>query len=166
MDLVPQTETVWFREVEHDDFEYGRILADAWEKAVGLAVIEQDIVVRKDVVDAFLNCEHEWCCFVYPWTVCIGPAMGCSRWAASFQERYPDAMEEALQLPGGHGPGHFRSVDFVLFRDVLAGKYGEQPHCHLPPVEHLSDRQALQPDVDSTPLLEIPSWYGAARSPA
>lgn len=163
MDHVPQTEHVRFDPVDDDPLAYGRILADLWDVAEGLAVVEQDIVIRPDVVDAFLNCPEPWCCYPYECRSSVIPMLGCTRFDSKFLCSYPDAMEEALTLPGGYGPGHYRSVDYSLFRDVLALKHGLQPHCHLPPVEHLNEQQRLSPLVSQEPVLTIDHSYGLGR---
>lgn len=136
-----------------DEFEYGRIIADYWKQGDDFAIVEPDIVIRKDVTHAFLNCECEYGCFPYAWTTNIGPALGCTWFRAAFLERYPTAVKEALREPIS-----WRQFDVVLMRHVLARKYGEQPHVHLPAVEHLNEAKKLLPEADPTPMMSVPHW--------
>lgn len=135
----------------YDPFAYGEVLALQWGFGEDFAVIEQDIVIRPDVVEAFANCPEAYCAFPYAWTTNVGPALGCTRFRADFLQRYPNAMQFVLDMHIS-----YRQLDVVLMRRILAKQFGEQPHVHLPPVEHLNPLQRLRPDADPTPMLSVP----------
>lgn len=134
-----------------DDFAYGEALAEVWAQGKRFAVVEPDIVIRDDVADAFVNCDHGYCAFPYAWTTNVGPALGCTWFSEEFIAKFPNVMREAVD----HNVS-YRQFDAVFMRWVLARKYRQQPHVHLPPVEHLNARQALLPGFDPTPLMEVP----------
>lgn len=135
-----------------DDTAYGREIAKLWGNG-DFAIVEPDIVIRKDVAEAFENCSCGYGAFPYPWTTNVGPALGCTWFRQSFMDKYPAAVEEA-----GPRSISWRQFDVVLMRHVLARKYGEQPHVHLPPVVHLNEEKQLLPDADPTPMMEVPLW--------
>lgn len=136
-----------------DQFAYGRILRELWEAGEDLAIVEPDIVVRADVCESFLNCPELYCAWPYQWLTNVGPALGCTRFRSEFLKKYPDVMVkvEAQNVT-------WRQLDVVLMRHVLAREYGEQPHIHLPPVEHLNPKKQLLPDADPTPMTHVPHW--------
>lgn len=136
-----------------DLFAYGRILKEQWEAKEDFAVVEPDIVIRKDVANAFLNCPELYCVFPYAWLTDIGPALGCTRFRKEFLEKYPDAMKETLAQNVT-----WTQLDVVLMRHVLARKHGQQPHVHLPEVEHLNPKKQLLPDANKKPMLHVPHW--------
>lgn len=136
-----------------DPFAYGKILKELWEAGEGFAVVEPDIVIRKDVADVFLNCPEPYCAFEYAWLTNIGAALGCTRFGSEFLLKYPTAMAETLAQNVS-----WRQLDVVLMRHILARKYREQPHLHCPPVEHLNPNKQLLPNADSTPLGYVPEW--------
>lgn len=140
-----------------DPYHYGSHIAWEWNDArhqnQALAIVEQDIVIRPDVTDAFLHHEADYIAFPYAWTTNIGPALGCTRWSHAFLERHPRAAERAAAR---HVT--YRQFDVVLMRHVLARELGEQPTVLLPPVEHLNEAKALLPGADPTPMTEVPLW--------
>ena len=136
-----------------DETAYGRQIAKLWRQEESFAIVEPDIVIRGDVVDAFENCTCEYGAFPYPWKTNVGPALGCTWFRDSFITKYPSAVEQA-----GPRSISWRQFDVVFMRHVLVRKYGEQPHVHLPPVVHLNEAKQLLPDADPTPMLEVPEW--------
>ena len=145
-----------FEYVGDDDYAYGRALERRWAHGVGFAVVEQDIVIRQDVVDAFDECPEPYCCFPYAWTTDIGPALGCTRFRSELLSAHPEAMRDAVATPSAYGqPGHWRQIDVYLMRRILRDRHGLQPHVHLPPVEHLNEAKRLRDGADPTPVLEV-----------
>lgn len=137
-----------------DDFRaYGDALQGEWWRREGFAVVEPDIVIRPDVADAFIDCPEPYCAFPYPWLTDVGPALGCTRFRREFLEAFPTAMDE-VQAEGVS----WQQVDVVLMRHVLARKYGQQPHVHLPAVEHLNPAKQLLPEASPVPLMQVPHW--------
>lgn len=134
----------------HDPRAYGREIAARWY-GQGLAIVEPDIVVRPDVLDAFVNCPEPYCAFPYDLSTDVMCALGCTRFSADFIARYPSLMREAV----GENVSWFQ-FDIVVQRKLLVDRYGEQPHVHLPKVEHLNELKALRPDANPEPLMSIP----------
>lgn len=120
-----------------DDFGYGRLIASLWLSLVDFVVVEHDIVIRQDVVDAFEDCPETYCAFPYPWTTNVGPALGCTRFRRRLLHDLPHAAQDATSVG-------YRQYDYHLIRVELGRKYGRAPHLHLPPVEHLNPEQALR----------------------
>ena len=143
-----------FVEIPTDDvFAYGNVIARYWSEGKDFAVVEPDIVVRADVIDAFRTCPEGYCAFPYPWLTDIGPALGCTRFRHSFIAKYPTAVEEVIRQNIA-----WNQFDVVFMRHILARKYGEQPHVHLPPVQHLNERKQLMEGASTTPLMSVPHW--------
>jgi hypothetical protein len=136
-----------------DPFAYGKVLRDYWNAGTGFFVVEPDIVIRADVVEAALWCECPYGCFPYPWLTDIGPALGCTWFRGSFTKKYPKAMDEVL-----NSRVSWKQLDVTLMRTILAKQYGEQPHVHLPPVAHLNEEKALLASANPVPLMEVPTW--------
>lgn len=138
-----------------DVFGYGKTLQKHWEQGEDFAIVEPDIVIRKDVADAFLNCPYAYCCFPYAWVTNIGPALGCTRFRTEFLRDHPTAMREATNTGVS-----WRQLDVVLQRHILWGVHKEQPHVHLPPVEHLNEAKQLMEGADPTPMMAVPTDIG------
>lgn len=140
-----------------DDTDYGRVLAAHWTQCVldglALAIVEPDIVVRPDVIDAFLNCPCEYGGFPYSWGPEVGIALGCTRFRAEFIQRYPDLMARAVAKGVG-----WQQFDVVVQRHLLVREHGEQPHICGATVEHLNPLKQLRPDGNPTPLASLPAW--------
>lgn len=136
-----------------DETAYPRILAELWKEKQDFAVVEPDIVIREDVARAFLTCPCEYGAFPYAWTTDVGPALGCTWFRAAFLEKYPEAMSNVLRKRIS-----WRQLDVVLMRHVLAREYGEQPHVHLPQVQHLNESKKLLPEANPQPLMSVPHW--------
>lgn len=132
---------------------YGRILRDYWEAGDDFMVIEPDIVIRKDVADAFINCPCVYGCFPYNWLTDCGAALGCTWFRKEILQAVPDAMArvQAQNVT-------WRQVDVILMRHVLAREHGHQPHIHLPPVKHLNPNKELLPEANPEPLTYVPHW--------
>ena len=137
-------------------FDYGRRLGTWWDLAYlggnDLAIVEPDIVIRADVADAFLNCPGTYCAYPYDLQTDVMPALGCTRFRHEFIARYPDAMQQAVDTGVG-----FRQFDVAFQRYVLVGQHGEQPHVHLPKVEHLNEAKRLLPEANPEPLMMLPA---------
>lgn len=143
--------------VGDDDYAYGRLLREVWAEGQTICIVEHDILPWPGALEQLAGCDHDYCAFPYPWTTTVGPAMGCTKFSADFLLTYPHAVEIATRIPSNYGePGHWKQLDVWLQAAVLRDFYGEQPHCHLPPVAHLNEAQALL-DVhkDSPPVLSV-----------
>ena len=125
-----------FRSVAGDAHDYACLVTEWWERGSDFALVEHDIVIRADVVEAFETCPEPWCAFPYEWTTNIGPALGCTRFRSALMKERPEAARMALR----EAP-HFRQFGWYLTERALEGHH---PHLHLPCVEHLNEEQRLQ----------------------
>lgn len=130
---------------------YERIIREYWEAGEDFAVVEPDIVIREDVAEAFQLCPCKYGCFPYNWVTDVGPALGCTWFRSELLHQYPDAMAKVSSKNIS-----WKQLDVVLMRHVLAREYGEQPHVHLPAVQHLN--KPLLPEANPEPLLSVPHW--------
>lgn len=148
-----------YRDVTDDpERAYGRIVAELWRAGTDFAVVEHDIVVRADVIEAFDECAELYCAFPYAWTTNVGPALGCTRFRGELLRGHPSAAAALPALP-------FRQVDYQLMRVELARVRGIRPHLHLPPVEHLNLSQQLLAPFDQLTLEEHLSALGWTIDP-
>jgi len=147
---------VEFVKLDADDaYAYGKLIEDLWANQEDFALVEQDIVIRPDVVNAFLQCQYFYCAFPYAWSTNIGPALGCTRFRRTLMHAYPNTAKEATA-----SGTTWKQLDVVFMRRVLAGKYKVQPHVHVPPVEHLNEEKKLLPEADPAPMLSVPADIG------
>lgn len=151
--LATYEDTRFVQLPKEDQQAYGRLLAANWNKGQSLAIVEQDIVVRPDIIEAFRNHPEGYICFPYPWRTDIGPALGCVRWSSEFMEAHPTVMDEAVAQNVS-----YLQFDVVLMRHILVRRYGIQPTVLLPPAEHLNEAKALLPEASREPLMSLPAW--------
>lgn len=137
-----------------DPLAYGVAIRELWLYAIDqgedLCLIEQDIEVGPSTLFDFRACQHPYCGAPYPWTSDVGVAMGCTRFRHSFLQEHVVALDEALATAP-----HFRQLDVVFQRRVLAEKYGQQPHVHAPVVHH-NPEKALRPGASPVPIEGVP----------
>lgn len=134
-------------DVRGSDFAYGYALQDHWEAGSDLVNIEQDNIVRADVLAEFAECPEPWCVFPYrlEWFSCDF-AIGCVRWrkelmaAVPFETvrdigvgicRWSDASGGSCNPVDGHCWRHF---DYSFFYALTEA--GFRRHVHGPMVEH------------------------------
>lgn len=144
LDRYGRDHDVVYCDVSGSDTAYCELLALEWSRGETVAVIEQDIVVGRETLDGFEACPRPYCAAPYPWTVAVGPALGCTRFGASLLAMVPDAMERVAARPTNWGPpGHWRQLDVALLGWILRDEEGLQPHVHLPAVQHANSSKKL-----------------------
>lgn len=146
--------TVEYVDVSRIDTAYSELVCDLWRQGESFAIVEHDIVVRPDVLEAFVTDTAPFIAYPYAWTTNIGPALGCDRWSSDFLAAYPTAAEEAANVQGAYGRGHWREFDYWLIRLILEERYGQVPKLGLPPVEHLNDEKRIAPQFEHLTLGE------------
>jgi hypothetical protein len=67
-----------------DELQYWREFRDRWNGINDLMVVEQDIVIRPEIITAFESCESQWC--VYPYSG-LTESLGCTRFRKEMQEK-------------------------------------------------------------------------------
>lgn len=135
-------------DVTGSDHAYADLLRDLWSQEETFCLIEHDVVVNPDTLDSLADCECGYCAVPYPLIFYVAPALGCTKFSTAFIRRFPDAMERVMRIPtqietdpgvvAVGAPGHWKQLDLILIRTILVGRYGQQPHVHLPPVQNLS----------------------------
>lgn len=161
---VPPGDAVRLLGVAHDETAYAHHLIESWDYAKGsksgLAIVEQDNILRADIAETFRVSPHGWVAYPYAWTTNVGPALGMTRFSGEFIARYPDAMREAASMSNAGyymvgskppennptGAGHWKQVGYLLTDRVLRD-HGERPVVYLPRCEHLNEAQTLLPEV-------------------
>ena len=135
--VLADVDIVW-REIDSSDTTaYARILVEAWSWEGDLVVVEQDIGVRRDVLEAFQECRQPWCGNPYPIGKQLLVCLGCTRFTATLKATLPDLMAEAaaVEADGGMVPaGDWRRMDIRI--GALLEAHGHNRHPHLPAVEH------------------------------
>ncbi len=138
---VVQALTGWdvaFVDVSGSDEAYWELLASLWAKGRTFVVIEHDIVVRPDTLDALLECHEPWCSFQVPYVGRVYAGLSCAKFSASLIARHPDALERVGEMSDeDHPAGHWCRLDSWLQTVLNPG--GEEMHVHGPPLEHLRD---------------------------
>ena len=136
---------VTYEYVGHSDTAYPEMIARLFSEGNAFLNVEHDVVPDKACLRAMVRCHEPFCAAPYEWTTNVGPALGCTKFSGDFLADFPTAAAEALG-------GSFRQFDYVLMRTVLAGKYRQRPHVHLPPAEHLNPAQQLVAPFDELSL--------------
>ncbi len=79
---------------------YYAALSELWERGETFALLEHDVVCRRDVVQAFEECPEPWCAFGYS-DICHESCMeawsntlGCTRFRKEIIEAVPDACKD------------------------------------------------------------------------
>lgn len=167
---LKEAHPVVFHDVTGSDTAYAELLVRLWQEGEAFAIVEHDVVVRPDVLQAFDACPEPYCAFPYELGLYVAPALGCTRFRAELLERIPDAAERAARTPSVWGaPGHWRQLDVALLGWVLRDEEGLQPHVHVPPVEHLHAEKRLHPMFETDPVVAEyiagtpAAWERAAR---
>ena len=142
-------------DVSSDDYAYWRLVSDVWAAAQDTIFVEHDVIVRRDVIEAFESCPRDWCVFSYDYPLAaMGLAkdrrlfspLGCSRFRASVMEGWPDAC-------GSRPVRWWNTADRLGAGLLLRWKPAPRPHIHQPPVEHLNRGEHGPPWKRSRPEL-------------
>lgn len=79
----------------HDDFAYGRLLAELWAQPGDLCLVEHDVEVNQDTLAGFESCSHPWCSAPYwvrPGVVVDG--LGCCRFREELRRMVPAPTQD------------------------------------------------------------------------
>lgn len=143
-----------FVRLNPDDYQsYPKLLARLWKEQESFFIVEQDIVIRWDVSEGVLGCGCLYGAFPYPWLTDVGPALGCTWFYREFISQYPEVMETIMRMNIA-----WNQLDVVLMRHLLVREHHQQPHVHVPPVEHLNELKRLMPSANPNPLTSLPAW--------
>ncbi len=140
------TNPIEYIDTSTSDTAYAELIMHLWKTSPdGFNIIEQDMGFRPEELDALLECECAYGALPYAWTTNIGPALGATKFGAELLTNVP-----APSLAGTH----YRQVDIAVLRIHLGQHHHRQPHLHLPPIQHLNERQALRPEFQHLTLAE------------
>lgn len=146
--------SVEYVNVGGSDTAYSELVCDLWAAGESFAIVEHDIVVRPDVLEAFATDPAPFIAYPYCWITNVGVALGCNRFSGEFVQAYPTAAAKAANVSGAYGRGHWREFDYFLIRLILEERYGQVPKIGLPPVEHLNPEKQLAPQFQHLTLAE------------
>ena len=133
-------------DVSGDDQAYGRLLRDTWRQSRTFCVVEQDIVVAPDTLDALAACPAPLCAFPYDQsgvgTGEPGTGLGCTKFGSALIQDMGDPWPFILARSDlQHPPGHWCRLDLWLRQALNRAGWGQ--HQHAPAVGH--HRQAVGP---------------------
>ena len=125
---------------------YAKLLIELWQAEETFVLVEQDIVVRPGVVDELLTCDQPWCGFLNDVGLGIWPTLGCTKFDATYQRRFPGLIERAARIRiADVRPGHWRHMDVAIDRVFHRELEIRGPHAHAPAVAHASFVSLSQP---------------------
>jgi hypothetical protein len=135
--------------VGDSDTAYAKLLCELWAEGEGWINCEHDVVPAKGALQELADCPEPYCAVPVPLSVYLAPCMSLTKFSGEFLREYSDVMERVMRVPTNYGPpGHYRQLDTVIQQTVLLRRYGQQPHCHLPPAVHLNpEKSQLVPDA-------------------
>jgi hypothetical protein len=130
---------------------YWGALGEWWARGEDFAIVEHDVVIRPDVVEAFDACPEPWCVFGYT-PICHEACLeawanmfGCTRFRAELMAELPDAVSS---IPAERRDWHnlcdelagnkIAGVDQPTMRPGSLRAAGYTHHWHRPPVRHIS----------------------------
>ena len=128
---------VELRDVSGSDSDYWRLLRQLWG-GDDLVVIEQDIRIKPDTLDAFVNCPNGWCASQYRY---LGSenytGLGCTRFRREFMLAHPDVIVAAGEYEDPtHACGHWCVTDHAVQIQLRIRNALPCVHGH---VDHISD---------------------------
>ena len=140
---------VTYRYVGDSDTAYAEWLCELWADGEGFIVCEHDVVPAKGALKELADCPHGYCSFPVALSVYLAPCMSLTKFSGEFLRAYPNVMDRVMRVPTNYGVnGHFRQLDTIVQQTVLLRRYGQQPHIHLPPAQHLNpEKSQLVPDA-------------------
>ena len=93
-----------------DDLQYWREFKYRWNGINDMTVIEQDIVVRPDIIEGFEKCPQPWC--VYPYGS-LTESLGCTRFRKEVQQAVSvESIPNALMALPSHDFG--KEIKYLL----------------------------------------------------
>jgi hypothetical protein len=126
-----------------DTESYFELVAVFWAACQDFAIVEHDMELAHDELDAFERCPELWCAHSYEVfsgdlaTAYGGPfGLGCVRFRAELLDKHPDAVMVAgeMNIHPVHPQRSYAVMDSTLTQ-VLRSR-GEVPHQHFPNVRH------------------------------
>lgn len=124
-------------DVSASDTAYTLLLQELWEQGETFAIVEHDIVIRPDTLDAFEDCDQPWCSYTYPFRDTHIAGLGCTRFRAELLAAHPDAVAKTWrETTAVHPAGNWCNLDQRLTNALVAA--GATRHLHGPPVGHLN----------------------------
>lgn len=111
-----------------DDYHYGRLWADLWERGEGFINIEHDVVPWPGALYLMMECPMHWCSYMYPAAPHnLTDALGCIKIGETIIDNYPNLSE-------GWKDTAWNRLDGAVMSKLV--KQGKESHVHTPPVAH------------------------------
>ena len=120
---------------------YQSLLATVWQAGSAFCIVEMDIVVYPDAIEAMERCPSPWCVTAYNVGSEYAGYLGCVKFGDALVADQPDVFTEINRLPDDGTPrGYWGRLDTRLER-VLRER-GYTKHTHWPAVGHLNPEKA------------------------
>lgn len=118
---------------------YSQLLKELWAEEETFVLVEQDIIIRPGVVEELIDCPEPWCGFLNDVGLGIWPTLGCTKFDATYQRRFPELLERAARVRVANlRAGHWRHMDVAIDRVFHRELEIRGPHPHSPAVVHAS----------------------------
>lgn len=152
-EYAPGTE---FLDVSADARDYGRAIAERWNKGKTLILVEQDNEITLEVLPSFAECDEPWCTYAYevfapPWTRWCETGLGCVKFSISLQQDFPFGYRMLEEPCKECGALHdfWGALDFRL-HFFLSTQLHLKPHVHGR-IRHFHPYQVVDPDATDGP---------------
>ena len=118
-DIAPETEAFCWEvgalpaKLSDPDEDYGRFMAERWDRGAGFIIVEQDVVPTPEQIDGLRVCGHPLCSFGYEGEDTQNLMFGCVRFSADFIAAYPNLWTDYLaarDVPEGHRDHDFSAA--------------------------------------------------------
>lgn len=143
--LVSYAPKVVFVDTSASIYDYGNAIAEYWDGAEDLVVIEGDKEITSEVIPSFATCEQPWCAYSY--TVSLAGlqkqtsiGLGCTKYSASLQRLVSCAdfgSDDPLwpSCPFCDGRGCWLYLDAriaraIRYHDIDVHRHGSITHHH------------------------------------
>ena len=144
--LPPDTELVY---TGGGDDHYWREISRRWDGTDDLVIIEHDIEVHGQVISSFAACESPWCTFPYEYGPAwpggphiIDDALGCTRFSAEIQRKFPaETIAASVSAADGLPPVPFWHSCDLYIRRALTRAGMQACRRHWPMVIHHRGRR-------------------------
>jgi hypothetical protein len=117
-----------------DYVHYGRTFTGWWKTGKGFIVVEEDVVPWPGAIKQLQECEHDWCCFLFPyspigWDHMTGLAdgLGCMK--------FSDKLVRTVACSDEWENRGWDELDGAVHETIKI--HGQALHVHSPPVAHV-----------------------------
>lgn len=121
-----------FIDVSDDDFAYGRLMTDLWDKKEGFIILEHDVVPWPGALTELMFCDHPYCAYRYSYTPHNQiSALGCMKFSQWVVNKFPDLPQNK-----NWSETRWSELDYEIVHP-LRELVGFNIHHHEPPLAHV-----------------------------